>query len=183
MTAVQNPGFEDAGASPGEAAHWVFTAVVQRQGIAGFGPGAPMGWEDFERWHELVRVFDESAAVLAMFDPQGEGYEDFGEAWDNDVFLMELPTGHVVACAFHGGVVEDLEVGWDNVPFAWSWSDVSASPALFGGQPSERFGAAWYDNEHYAWAWTDVTSDAALFDGGASAVESFSGTWDPATTI
>jgi len=183
VTAIQNPGFEDAGANPGEAAHWIFTAVVQRQGIAGFGPGAPMGWEDFERWHELVRVFDDSAAVLAMFDPQGEGLEDFEEAWDNDVFLTELPTGHVVACAFHGDVVEDLEAGWDNVPFAWSWSEVAELPALFGGQPSEPFEAAWSDNENYAWAWPDVASEAAMFDGGSSAVESFSGTWDPVTTL
>ena len=183
MTAIQNPGFEDAGQDPGEAEHWTFTAMVQRQGIAGFGPGAPRGWEDFERWHELLRVFDEGAAVLAMFDPQGEAIEDFEEAWDNDVYLTELPTGHVVACGFHGGVVEDLEAGWDNVPFAWSWSDVSAVPALFGGSPTEAFESAWTDNEHYAWAWPDITSEAALFDGGASAVESFSGTWDPATTI
>ena len=61
--------------------------------------------------------------------------------------------------------------------------DRHRAAALFDGQPSEPFEAAWSDNEHYAWVWPDVSSEAALFDGGASTVESFSGVWDPATTI
>ncbi len=87
MTVIQNPGFEDAGASPGEAAHWVFTSVVQRQGIAGFGPGSPIGWEDFERWHDprIVPTMSDAAAdqiAGAMppgVDPDGDCGADGGD--------------------------------------------------------------------------------------------------------
>ena len=34
---LENPSFEDAGSSPGEAAHWTLTAVTSLEVLAGFG--------------------------------------------------------------------------------------------------------------------------------------------------
>lgn len=173
---VANPGFESAGAYPGAAEHWTLTSHTALQGIAGFGTAPPLGWESFERWHELRRRLDEILTVRAFYGVRG--FEDFEQAWDNDLLLTELPAGRMAVAEFHGGSVDDLEAGWHNVPFAWAWADVSAAAAL-----TEAFDAHWADNEHYAWTWPAVASEAALFDGSAAAHESFAGSWDPATTI
>ena len=181
--AILNPGFETAGQHPGLAEHWTFASATSLQGIAGFGPQPLHGWEGFERWHEHLHDLVDSALVRAFFDPLAEGYEDFEEAWDNDLYLTEFPTGHVVTADFHGGTVDDLEAGWDNVPFARSWGDVSEAPAIFDGEDREDFDSDWQDNEHFAWLWSSVSDEIALFDAGVSPEETFAGTWEPATTI
>lgn len=183
MTSILNPGFETAGALPGQAEHWTLTAYTSRERIAGFGPGHLLGWEGFERWHELLRELEDAQTVRAFFDPHAEGYEDFEEAWDNDVYLWEAPTGHLAAALFHGGETEDLEAEWDNVPFARTWGAVAEAPAAFHGEPVESCGHGWHANEQYIWDWAGVTEDAARFDGGSASEEHFSGAWAAATTI
>ena len=183
MSAILNPGFETAGALPGQAEHWTLACHTAHEVIAGFGPGQLLGWEGFERWYDLLRDLDHAQTVLAFFDPHAEGYEDFDEAWDNDLYLHEVPTGYLVAAAFGSSEVEDLEAGWDNVPFARNWTDVADSPAVFDGEDTETYEHGWHDNEHYVRLWSAVPSSAALFDSAVEPQESFSGTWDPATTI
>ena len=50
---VANPSFEDAGALPGDAAHWTLQTVTSLERIAGFGPVPHEAWEGFERWSDL----------------------------------------------------------------------------------------------------------------------------------
>jgi hypothetical protein len=180
---ILNSGFETAGQQPGEAEHWILVSSTSLESIAGFGPLPLLGWEGFDRWHEHLNELDDSELVLAFFDPAVEGYEDFEQAWDNDLYLTDLPTGHVVAAEFHGGTVEDLEDGWDNVPFAWSWGDVIEAAAIFDGEDRENFEDGWRNNEHFAWLWSGVSAEVVLFDGAATPAETFTGTWELATTI
>ena len=181
--AIQNPSFEDAGALPGEAEHWTLQAFTGLRRIAGFGPVPHRAWEDFERWFELLDDFDGITVALALFDPLAEGYEDFEDAWNNDLYLTELPTGQMITAPFGGGAVEDMEDGWSNVPYATAWEDVAGVIGLFDAEPREDFNEQWHGNEAFAWTWAAVVSAAALFDGGSQPVEDYENGWDPATTI
>ena len=181
--AIVNPSFEDAGAEPGQAQHWTLTTSVAGQRIAGFGPAPDEAWEGFERWFELLTEFAAGSLALALFDPLAEGHEDFEEAWSNDLYLTELPSGQVITAPFGGGAVEDMEDGWSNVPYALDWSAVTATTDIFDGEPREDFEDAWRNNQAFAWLWSSVTSQAALFDGGGDADEDFENSWTPATTI
>ncbi|MFH0899097.1 MAG: hypothetical protein V2A73_00565 [Pseudomonadota bacterium] len=172
LAGVLNPSFEEPGSGPGEAAHWTFVTFVAGQRIAGFGPDPPRAWEDFERWYELALGFEVGDLVLAFFDPFVEGVEDFSEAWDNDVFLIELPSGQVEACPFgdgseEGSGVEAFEAGWENDTFATSWDAISSAVAVFADEASEGFEKCWSANQDFVWTWDDATAVVAIFDGGA----------------
>lgn len=180
---VLNPSFEDAGALPGEAAHWTLAAITSRQRIAGFGPEPYAGWEDFERWSELLASLAEADVVLAFFDVLAEGREDFEEGWDNDLFLVELPPGQTVTATFGAGAVEDLEDGWANDAYAWAWTDVASTPGVFDGEPREDYEDQWQGNESFAWSWAQAVGVSANFDGGTQTRERFEGVWPAATTI
>ena len=181
--AILNPSFEDAGAQPGEAEHWTLQTFASRERIAGFGPAPHEAWEGFERWFELALTFAAGGLAIAFFDPLAEGYEDFEEAWDNDLYMTELPSGQVVTAPFGGGAVEDLEDGWDNTVYAWSWNDVGSVTGVFDGEPREDFEDQWSGNQSYAWSWGSVSSATAMFDGGAQNREDFENDWTAATTI
>ena len=181
--AILNPSFEDAGPEPGLAEGWTLATSVAGQRIAGFGPPPFDAWEGFERWFELLLDFAPGSLALAFFDPLAEGYEDFEEAWNNDLYLTELPSGQVVTAPFGGGAVEDMEDGWSNVPFATGWGDVTAVTGIFDGEPREDFEDAWRNNQSFAWLWAAIASQAALFDGGADPDEDFENSWTPVTTI
>ena len=181
--AISNPSFEDAGASPGEAEHWTLQTVTSLQRIAGFGPTPQEAWEGFERWSVLLDEFDCLTVAIAFFDPLAEGFEDFEDAWDNDIYLTELPTGHVVTAPFGGGAVEDLEYGWRNVPYAWSWTEVAVVTGQFDGEPREDFEELWRSNQLYSWTWGSVTSSAAKFNAGADSNEDLENDWTVAITI
>lgn len=181
--AILNPSFEDAGAEPGTAEHWTLATSVAGQRIAGFGPSPHRGWEDFERWFELRLSFVPGSLALAFFDPIAEGFEDFEEAWSNDLYLTDLPSGQVITAPFGGGAVEDMEDGWSNNPFAMDWSGVTAVTGIFDGEPREDFEDEWRDNQSYAWLWAALSTQTALFDGGTDPDEDFENGWTPATTI
>ena len=181
--AISNPSFEDAGTSPGEAGHWALQTVTSLQRIAGFGPAPHEAWESFERWSELLDDFDGLTVAIAFFDPLAEGYEDFEDAWSNDIYLTELPTGHVVTAPFGGGAVEDMEDGWSNVPYASSWAEVASVTGQFDGEPGEDFEDQWRSNQLYDWNWGAVTSSTAMFDAGTDSNEDFENDWTAASTI
>ena len=181
--AISNPSFEDAGAFPGEAEHWTLQTVTSLERIAGFGPAPHEAWEGFERWSELLDEFDGLTVAIAFFDPLAEGFEDFEDAWSNDIYLTELPTGQMVTAPFGGGAVEDMEDGWSNVPYATEWADVAAVTGLFDAEPREDFEEQWRSNQDYAWAWADVTASTAMFDAGADSNEDFENDWTAASTI
>jgi len=181
--AIANPSFEDAGAAPGQAEHWTLRSVASLERIAGFGPDLYRVWEDFDRWFDLVLSLGPGDVAIAFFDPLAEGYEDFEEAWDNDLYLTELPSGQVITAPFGGGAVEDLEDGWDNTAYAWSWDDVGSVTGSFDGEPREDFEDQWAGNQSYAWSWGSVSSAAAMFDGGAQNREDFENDWTATTTI
>jgi len=180
---VLNPSFEDAGTSPGDAEHWTLATSVAGERIAGFGPDPYRAWEDFERWFELVVAFDPSDLSVAFFDPAAEKHEDFEEAWDNDIFLYELPSGQVEACPFSGSDTEAFEEDWDNDDYAASWDMVAAVTGSFDGEPREDFEEQWSSNQTYAWSWSGVTSATGMFDGGGQNREDFENDWTAATTI
>ena len=181
--ATLNPSFEDAGTLPGEAEHWTLQTFTSVERVAGFGPAPHEGWEGFERWFELALGFAASDLAVALFDPLAEGYEDFEDAWDNDLYLTELPTEHVITAPFGGGAVEDMEDGWDNDPFATAWEEVAGVVGQFNSEPREDFEEGWRWNELFAWAWADVVGVIAGFDDGSQTVEDYENGWTAATTI
>ena len=180
---ILNPSFEDAGAQPGEAEHWALQAFTGLRRIAGFGPVPHTAREAFERWFELRISFGLGDLALALFDPLAEGHEDFEEAWDNDLYLTELPTGQVITAPFGGGAAEDMEDGWSNVPYATTWAEVAGVIGLFDAEPREDFEEQWRSNEAFAWVWAGVASATAGFDGGGDTDEDFENAWTAATTI
>jgi len=163
--AILNPGFEDVGAISGEAEHWNLVTFVAAERIAGFGPAPHRAWEGFERWADFTRSFAPGELAVGFFDPLAEGYEDFEDSWDNDFYLFELPTGHVVVCPFSGGAVEDMESGWLVAAFAWSLDEVATTTGEFDGEDREDFEEQWRGNESYAWSLVEVTTEVGLFDG------------------
>jgi hypothetical protein len=179
--AILNPGFEEPGEHPGEAAHWTLITFVASERIAWFGPKPHRAFEDFERWIEFRDSFNDGDLGIAFFDPLPEGSEDFDESWSNDFYLFELPTGHVVLCPFSGGAAEDMEDGWLSTPFAWDLDEVTIATGVFDGETQEDFEDVWRSNENYAWHLADVSTDTATFDGGS--VEGFEGPWTFASTI
>jgi hypothetical protein len=181
--AIQNPGFEDAGASLGEAQHWTLHTVASLERIAGFGPAPHEAWEAFERWFDLLDDFDGLTVAIAFFDPLAEKYEDFEEAWNNDIYLFELPTGQMVTAPFGGDALEDMEDGWSNEPFTTSWAEVAAVTGEFDNEPREDFEERWRSNQSYAWSWAAVTSQTAKFDAGANTNEDFENDWTAASTV
>lgn len=180
---ILNPSFEMAGAQPGLAEGWTLTTSVAGQRIAGFGPAPPEAGEDFERWFDLRLDFPPGGLALAFFDPLSEGHEDFDEAWGNDLYLTELPSGQVIAAPFGGRAVEDLEDGWSNAPYARDWSAVSAATGVFDGKPYEDLEESWGNNQAFARLWDSITAQAARFDSGSDAHEDFEAGWTAATTI
>jgi hypothetical protein len=137
--ALLNPRFLLPGDHPGEAAHWTLTAFTSLERFAGFGPEPCQACEGFERWTELLRDLDTIVIAFALFDALPEAVEDFEDAWQNDAYLFELPTGHIIRAAFDGKTEEDLETGWLNDLFAWLWEDVPSVTAVFDGDPREDF--------------------------------------------
>lgn len=180
---VENPSFETAGSAPGLAEHWTLRTATARERIAGFGPAPHRAWEDFERWFSLVPTLEPGNVALALFDPLAEGYEDFEDAWDNDVYLTALPTGNVLTAPFGGGAVEDLEDGWSTVPYARAWEEVTGATGVFDGEPREDFEDQWRSNQSFAWSWGSVAASAARFDAGAQVAEDFENDWSAAATL
>jgi hypothetical protein len=177
--ALLNGGFEDAGALPGEAAHWTLTASTSLEAIAGFGAAPEEAWEGFERWFPWLSDLADVVVVRAFFDGALSGFEDLEEGWANDIYLRELPFGQLVTCPFGGGAVEDGETGWNNAPFALDWEDVLAEAGQFDGEPREDFDDQWRSNESYARTWGEVVSAPALFTAGVRPVEDFENAWLP----
>ena len=182
---ILNANFEDAGANPGEAAHWQLVTYVARHRVAAFGPAPYRAWEDFERWVERKLAWTDGDLARAFFDPRLEGFENFEDAWDNSCYFAALPTGLVESCSFSGRPDETFAIGWGNDTFHASWAGVSAESGFFDTKPVEDF-ALWGHDESYFSAWALVNSAAALFDPGTSSTpnfETFETGWPSATTI
>ena len=181
--AVLNPRFEEPGEHPGQAEHWTLATHVAGERVAGFGPEPWRGVEGFERWVEWKGAFEDGDLVLSFFDFAPEGFEDFGEGWANDVYLHDLPTGHVAACPFDGEDVEHMEAGWLAAPFAWEWGDVTSGHAEFDGEPAEGFEQEWRENQDYTRDWSEVPAAQAFFNITGDDAESFEVEWPLASTI
>ena len=175
--ALLNPRFLLPGDHPGEAAHWTLTAFTSLERFTGFGPEPYQACEGFERWTELLRDLDAIVIAFALFDALPEAVEDFEDAWQNDIYLFELPTGHIIRAAFDGKAEEDLETSWLNDLFAWLWEDVPSVTAVFDGDPHEDFEEGWRGNENFAWSWSDVSDEMALFNDGIDDNEDFEWNW------
>ena len=152
--ALLNPRFVDAGANPGEAAHWTLTAFTSLEVLAAFEGAAR---EDFERW---TPVLDELTQSIRFFFGN-DGFEEFEKAWANSAFLFDLPTGRVVACTFDGVAVE----AWTQ-PFLREWTAVASVLGLV-----EDFARAGFATD-----WSSLTSDALP-------TEDFAGAWTHAVTL
>lgn len=154
-----NPTFADAGAQPGQAAHWVLTASTNRQRVARFGDGR--GREDFEAWSLFVAELAAPSVVRDFFGR--DGFEVFEGGWANSAFLVELPTGRVVTATFAGAAVET----WSPpTPLLDDWS---ATPSVAG--LAEDFAPpVWAED------WGQLVSVGL-------ATETFSGAWSQATNL
>jgi len=67
-----NPSFEDAGAAPGQAAHWTLLTSVAAERLAGFGPNPHRAWEEYfdldtialsYRVHAIIRLLVQPARI------------------------------------------------------------------------------------------------------------------------
>lgn len=181
--AVLNPSFEDQGTEPGQAEHWTLSAHTTLEKIAGFGPEPFQAWEDFERWFELLVNLAPGQLTIAFFDPMAEGYEDFEEKWASEIYLFDLPEGHIVIAPFGGNTVEDMEDGWLLNEYHLDWSELMSITGLFDTEPSEDFEEQWRSNHLFDWHWSDVTSLRGYFDGGSDPDEDFTNDWSLASTI
>ena len=70
--ALLNPTFADAGALPGEAAHWTLSAVTSLQRVAAFGTA---GREDFESWTAHLSSLADVVAARGFFGNDGSDEE------------------------------------------------------------------------------------------------------------
>jgi len=174
--AIENASFEDAGAWPGEAAHWTLVAVCTAEEIAAFGADPLIAWEGFERWSLLMRLFGEGSLIVALFDAVPEAREDFEEGWDSAVYLTEWHDGFSEAASFGDGTIEDGEAGWANESYARTWDDVAAEAALFDGDPVEAFVPG------YLWSFGPDGTERAYFPDTAETFSTVDG-WDLAETI
>lgn len=181
--ALLNPSFEDAGALPGEAAHWMLTAVTSLQEIAGFGTAPELACEDFERWFEFVGDLGAAVTARAFFDLGRDGYEAFESGWEAGVFLWEWQQALGVSASFGPDDVEDCETGWSNATFYWGWDALPSAAGQFDGEPREDFEDLWHGNQAFEWDWDTVTAATAMFDSGAEGREDFESGWAAATTI
>jgi hypothetical protein len=147
--AVLNPSFEDAGASPGQAANWTVASTVTTFEIASFDTGGYIGWEDFESdWSNtpFYSEFGAGALEVAEFESTTtipNEVEDFEQLWSNLPYLTELSV--IDAATFDGNDFENFEAaGWDpNYKTAFSGGDIDA--AVFDGNDYENFEAAGWD--------------------------------------
>jgi len=181
--ALLNPSFEDAGVLPGEAAHWVLSAVTSLEEIAGFGTAPEQACEDFERWFELLGELEAVLTERAFFALGSEGYEAFERGWCEGVFLFELPPAQMVAAPFSPADAEHCESGWSNETFYWGWDSVPFAAGQFDGKPREDFEDLWHGNQTFDWDWDTVTAVTAMFDSDAEDREDFESGWAAATTI
>lgn len=178
--ALLNPSFEDAGALPGEAAHWTLIAVTQLSTIAGFGGAPELAWETFD-WGPWFGSLADVPVTRMFFG--ANGFENFEVGWLAGVYVNAFSPAQLVAASFGGMGHEDFETGWLSTPYLRTWAEVSATAALFDGEPLEDFEEGWRGNETYPEKWVELISTPALFDGGASTVEDFENGWSPATTL
>jgi len=179
--ALLNPSFEDAGALPGEAAHWTFSAVTSREAIAAFGAAPAEAFESFERWSPFLDALAPSSTVLAFFDGGREGVEDFEQAWANSLYLREFQPAVLVP--LHTPVPETFDATWSSAAYFLAWASVPSAAASFGAQTLEAFEERWRGNESFARDLASVAVDAAHFAPGARAFEAFETAWAHATTV
>jgi len=186
-----NPGYEIAGATPGEAASWTAVAVSSVERLAVFGALVPPDeWEGFENgWANDAYIFafdpltDLSPPLLDTSVSEGEAVEDFEEGWgSNETYAFEL--GSAEAALFDLGAVDhDGFEGWD---LTYAFVLGSATAALFdsGANEFEAF-TGWAPGYDFSLG----GATAAAFDGASPEnVEDFEETYterqiavDPAT--
>ena len=179
--ALLNPSFEDAGALPGEAAHWTLTAVTSREAIAAFGAAPAEAFESFERWFPFVDVLAPSSTVLAFFDGAREGFEDFEEAWANSLYLREFQPAVLVA--FLTPAPETFDATWESAGYFHAWGAITSAAASFGPSTAETFEDHWRGSDAFARDLASVTTDVARFAPGAKPLEAFETAWTHATTL
>ena len=182
--ALLNPSFEDAGALPGEAAHWTLTGVTSREVIAAFGAARADAFESFERWCPFLDVLAPSSTVLALFDGAREGFEDFEELWANSLYLREFQPAVLVP--LHTPAPETFDGSWVSAGYFHAWGAITSAAASFGPSTAETFEDHWRGIDAFARDLASVATDVARFAHvaqGAKPLESFESAWTHATTL
>jgi hypothetical protein len=122
-SAVQNPGFEVAGSSPGIASNWTTDVVYTESEYATFTrPGldvvttsvpAQQPTLGFTIVHNIV----EGTVTITQAANEGGAQEDFEEGWsNNEQFLLALPDANTSTSTFENQPYEPFESGWLNNP-------------------------------------------------------------------
>ena len=138
--------------------------------------------------HDVVAAIRKLVSPLRVghtgtLDPLAEGYEDFEDSWNNEFYITELPTGHVITAPFSGGAVEDMESDWNNDDYFTDWGELVVVIGSFDGESREDYEDQWRNNQAFAWDWSGVTKTRAYFDSGSDPDEDFNNGWTAATTI
>lgn len=160
---IDNPRFQEAGATPGEARGWRFVARVTTAAVAAF---EARGWEAFA-WIPLVRALGPGSVVVATL--AGERVESF-DAWARGAATRLGDVSVAAARWSDGGAAERFGA----VPLLAVWAS-SQPAAAFADGARESFVAAWPGTSGPARAWGEVVALPAVF--GADAREAFTGGW------
>lgn len=122
-SAVQNPGFEVAGSTPGIASNWTTDVVSTESEYATFTrPGldvvttsvpAQQPTLGFVIVHNIV----EGTVTITQAANEGGAQEDFEEGWsNNEQYLLALPEASTATGTFENRPYEPFEGGWLNDP-------------------------------------------------------------------
>lgn len=199
MAVLDNPSFEDPGASPGEAASWTSARDPASEDVAIFhGEGfALLPYEAFDAgWdnNELAQDgFIPSDLTEALFESGTRAVEDFETSWVlpnvaggppwNHQSVWVYDAANFSYASFTGGLnYENFEAGWDNNELAQAGfipSDLTYGvfDTVIVMQDYEDFEEGWQDNEDAQAGFTPGDTTAAMFDAGANAYEDFEGVW------
>lgn len=135
---IQNPSFETAGATAGNAANWEVSIVSSAVAFAAFTrPGLSVVTDTVpstlgDAGISIVDNLDGTITLMEAADVQ-VAQEDFEAAWsNNDQYLFVFPGTALGDCFFGVREIEDFENGWLNDPGELDvFDEVASAPALF----------------------------------------------------
>lgn len=158
-----NPGFEEAGASPGEALGWTQNSNATAVEIAPWGANnlEIEGFEDGFDNDNYVYIFAQGSFEAAVFDGDLT-VENFESEWDSNEGYILAPNDASWEAAIFGSLLEDMETferEWDdNQDYILLPAGMTIVAAQFGSglEDVEAFDSEWDNNENYEWTWDQL---------------------------
>ena len=119
---IQNPGFEVAGSTQGDASNWTTDIVSTESEYATFGrPGLDVVTTQIPAQQPTLGFSITSnidgTITITQSANTNEAQEDFEEGWhNNEQFLFALPAVDTAEATFENRFFESFEGGWLNDP-------------------------------------------------------------------